>query len=152
MAPINSAAVQAQAIKSIIQTNSNSWGLAGVYYGDQQKIPRTPVICVESGPKDVGLAGAPRRVEVRLITYVLIYHALVSSAEDIRLENDLFVDQVEAKIQEDPQLKDGLGVARLVHGFVTKVEPGYTMKSGSLMRATRITYEGTSKVQLPSAQ
>src|SRR2546423_13035752 len=54
--------------------------LADVFYGDQQKIPRTPAVCVFGTDKMRELQGAPRRIHNVFEIYVHLYVFKVTDA------------------------------------------------------------------------
>lgn len=122
-----------------------SLGLQDVFYGDQNKIGRTPTLCIEPGDTSWELNGIPRRALAQITIYFLLYHSTIASAEENREANDLLTKSVIAFINQDVDL-GGL----VVHGLVVDAESGYSQKGNSFFRATRIAYRGTSQVQLPS--
>lgn len=114
-------------------------GLQDVYYGDQQKIPRTPCATVEAGTQNNLLAGAPFRVEHDITTYIVLYIAKVTSNQVSKREADLLSAAVTKRLHEDKTM-GGL----VVYGLVTRIEPGFAQR-GELMQAVRITWTGLSK-------
>ncbi len=116
--------------------------VADVTYGDQQKIPRTPFVTVESGPKTRELTGigGKGRTDNRFTVFILGYISNIRTIQTNRREADLFGEQLELYLHEDVTL-GGL----IIHGFVTSIEPGYSTRSGELMRVVRLTYQGLTK-------
>lgn len=139
----------AQAVNSILVANRTTLGLQDVFYGDQNRIPRTPAACVEPGGKSRTLNGMPRRTDLTLTAYVLVYHFRLATAEAVRLENDTLAEDIEAFLHIDAQLKDTEGEAVVIDSMVTSIESGYQMKANSLFRASRLTFEARSQIQLP---
>lgn len=131
-------------LKTLIETNRTSLGLADVYYGDQNNIPRTPSACVDPGGKDRGLNGAPRRTLVTLTNYVLIYHNKMTSTEIIRREDDQRAEAIEKLIHQDSQM-GGL----VIDSMVTGIESGYLMRERTMFRASRLTIEAHVQEMLP---
>ena len=119
--------------------------LQDVFYGDQNRIPRTPALCVETGDKRRELNGAPRRTRVDMTIFFLVYHSTIADAQTNRENTDRMAFAVEDFIHQDPDL-GGL----IVHGMVTSIEPGFVSRGNTMYRASRITYEATSQIQLPS--
>ena len=117
-----------------------SLGFEAVYYGDQDLIPHTPTMCVDTGITGRELAGAPFRTINHIQIFLLIYHSPMSNSQKSRLECDQFTEAVVAKMHEDLNL-NGL----VIHGYCTSLEPGYATRGGALLRASRITWEGLTK-------
>lgn len=134
----------ADKIFSILDTTKDTTGLMGVFYGDQQKLPTTPVACVEPDGKSNSLKGAPRRIQVEYTVYILIYHSYIGSPEDNRKSADAMCETVEGLIHANPTL-DGL----VIHSMVTEVKSGYVNRAGQLTRASRLTVTAQSQSQLP---
>ena len=131
-------------------------GVQDVFYGDQNRIPRTPAICVEAGEKERELNGAPRRTLVDVTLYVLIYHGAIQSVQLNLEEVDSLAEEVESLIHQDPQFidpNDASGFpAQVIHSLVTRVEAGYQMRSNTIFRATRLTVVARVQEQLPLQQ
>ena len=121
-------------------------GIHMVAYGDQDKIPGTPLICVEPNEKRRVFNGAPRRTEVALELYVLIYHGSIQSVQATRQQTDELAEAIETKLHADPTCG-----SHVVHSLVSNLSSGVANKGGSLYRATRLTFSATSQVQLPMA-
>lgn len=132
------------AIKSLIEANNVVLGFQGIYYGDQQNIPKSPSLAVEPGTKVREIAGASRAVTVTLTSYVLIYHSRIEDTQNTRFETDLFAESVERLIHTSPTLS---GI--VVHCFVSSYESGYTYRNGTTWRSARLTVEGLTRVNLP---
>jgi hypothetical protein len=128
----------------MLSTNAVALNLEDVFYGDQQRIPRTPAACVESGEKRRALKGAPRMTLVDITTYVIVYHYKLKSVQEIREDNDLLAEAIETLVHSDCKLG-----GYVIDSMVTSVESGYQMKGNSLFRASRLTIEARSQVLLP---
>lgn len=113
-----------------------------ITYGDQQKIPATPFLTVESGPKVRELTGigGKGRTDNRFTVFILCYISAIRSVQLNREDADTFAEAVELILHSDVTL-GGL----VVHGYVTSIEPGYATRSGELMRVARITWQGLTK-------
>jgi hypothetical protein len=123
-----------------------------VFYGDQDRIPRTPAICVEPNDKSRTLAGVPNMTENIFEIYLMIYHNKVQSNETTRLEVDQLAYAVELFLHQDLQLTNGDAAdPYMIHGFVRSNESGYTYKAGTLYRTARLTWYGKNKTSLPFA-
>lgn len=134
--------------KARIENAKATLGLKDVFLGDQQRIPRTPALAVEPGDMRDILDGAPRRVNRTFVFYLMVYHNKVQSEQITRLEAQLFAEQVQQFIHDDPWF--GERPNHLVdHSLVTSNESGYASRSNSLLVTNRLTVEATRKIQLP---
>lgn len=131
-------------IFDLIEANKITLGFQDVFYGDQERIPRHPAVCVESGDKAQELNGAPRRTAVTLECILLVYHSKVQQTQTSRRELELLNEAVELLIHQNRTMDD-----TVIHCMVTQIEPGYMSKNGTMMRASRITIVGNSQVMLP---
>jgi hypothetical protein len=131
-------------IETMLSSNAVALNLEDVFYGDQQRIPRTPAACVESGEKRRTLKGAPRMTLVDITTYIIVYHYKLKSVQEIREDNDLLAEAIETLVHSDCKLG-----GYVIDSMVTSVESGYQMKGNSLFRASRLTIEARSQVLLP---
>lgn len=144
--PTDSTVEQTLYLQELIEANKTGLALGDkVYYGDQEKIPFTPTVCVEAGDKRRELNGAPRRVMTPMISYILVYASKVGETGENRLTADRLSEQIETLIHANRTL-DG----RVIHSLVTAIEFGYLMRGNSLFRTSRLTVEGRQQVQLPS--
>jgi hypothetical protein len=134
-----------QYLFELLEANKDILQLEDVFYGDQDKLPRTPAACVEPGEKDRELKGAQRMTRVTFRIYVLIYHSAVTSPQSNRRSADRTAEAIEGLIHSDPRM-GGL----VIHGFCTNVSSGYANRTGTLVRASRITFEAQSQELLPS--
>lgn len=120
-------------------------GVADIYYGDQNNIPRCPTVCVDPGDKKRELNGAPRRVMTTMTNYIIVYHNQVSSMQEVREDSDILGETIEALIHADATLE---GI--VIDSMVTAVESGYLQRDRALFRASRLTVEARDQVQLPA--
>lgn len=142
----------ARITKNLLEGNKSALGLQVVYFGDQARIPITPAACVEPGGKRRVLNGLPRRTEVTMQCYVIIYHYNLKSPQDIREDVDDQAELIEAFLHMDAQLRDVSQVPRVIDSMITDIDSGYSTKSrNSLFRASRLTFEARSQVLLPSS-
>lgn len=148
MALTDSLVTVADAIVAILEAKKVQLGIQDFYYGDQDRLPRSPAICVETGEKIRELNGAPRRTLVTLPVYLLVYHgALKAAAAGQRKENDVLAELIETELHKATN-RDLGGI--VIHQMVTALEPGYQRKTDGLWQTTQITITATSQVQLPS--
>lgn len=137
--------VVCDALKTKVDVNAVTLGVKAVYYGDQTKLPTTPVVCVEPDEVSQELNGVPRKTRVIIQAYLLVYHAAVTSPQTNRRQADILAESLVDLIHQDKDL-GGL----LIHCMVTNVASGYAQREGTLIRTSRITFQGQSQAQLPS--
>lgn len=147
---IDSYVTLAHTIEAKLVASKELLGIKRVYYGDQERIPETPSVCVEPGGKTRELNGMPRRTEVTMVCFIFVYHYRLASPEDIREENDELAETIEAFLHTDAQLRVAT-VPTVIDSMVRGVESGISNKGrNSLFRASRLTFEARSQVLLPS--
>ena len=120
-------------------------GIKQVMYGDQDKIPVVPFVCVEPSNKRREFNGAPRRTRIDFELYVLVYYGMVQDTQLNRAEVERLAEVVETRLHHALTC-DGL----VINSLVASVESGAANKGGALMRATRLTFTAQSQVLLPS--
>ncbi len=123
---------------------------AMVFYGDQDKIPVSPTICVEAGPMDRVLASAmgPKgRTENNFTVYIIIYYASVKSNQLTKLEAEVISEATANFLDNNPQLVLA-GEEMVIHGFTRVVDHGYARRNSTLMYGSRLTWAGKTKMQL----
>jgi len=128
-------------------------GFLDIWYGDQDKIPRTPALAVEAGPKSRELNGAPRRMLVTFESYFMIYHDQIQDTQENARKAQQRGEAVEAVLHADAQMltdpEDG-NSGLVIHSYVSANEPGAVLRNnGSLMSVTRLTFRAQSQVMLP---
>jgi hypothetical protein len=149
MANTDSLVTVADFVLQRLEDHKLELGLLDVWRGDMQKLPRTPCATVESGPKRRALDGAPRRTLNGITVYVTIYVGRVQDVQVNARDADVLSEAVEALLHSDAAL--GVYPDQLaIHSLVTDLEPGYANKAGSLYRGARLTFEVTTKTQLPN--
>lgn len=156
MAPTANFYKVAKYLQALVTANKVALGLQDIWYGDMDLIPHTPSLCVETGPTSRQLVGAPARVDNNFTVYLMIYHGKIQDVQLNRSDCDQMAVAVQNLLHTDLRLDnptyDGsvaTGNGLVVFGMVTGIEPGYTVRSKSLMRTSRVTWEGTSKTNLP---
>jgi hypothetical protein len=132
----------ATAVFNDLTTNMVALGLQAVYYGDQNKLPLTPVAVVEPGPKTRTLSGSPYRTTLDLTVYVLIYNQMLEDKQTMYEATDALAEAVDAHLNGNTY--GGI----ILYGFVEQLEPGYSQRGGSLLRVNRLTFKASSIQQL----
>lgn len=138
-----------QKIIDILSTPANiaaiGYGLKAesIYYGDQELTPDFPAIIVESFTKDRSLTApraTTRQFQIDLSTNILILYGKVQSSEITKKDAEIIAERVEDVLHSNFTL-DGL----VVFGFVARVDPGFTRRQSTMIRATRLIWAGRSK-------
>jgi hypothetical protein len=138
-----------QALVDKLELNADSLGLKGIYYGDQNKLPITPIACVEPDNKDIISISPFRKVEIELTLYIVVYHSYVESPQANRQEADLMAESIETLIHADKGLLRTDGTPRVIHCYIKQVTSGYVKKGTSTVRASRLTFSARTQNQLP---
>jgi hypothetical protein len=116
-----------------------------IFYGDQERIPISPAVCIEPGEKNVEMYGAGRMTELDLIVYVLAYHSEIQDLETNRRDADRLGETIADLLNADSNF---FGLA--IHCFVSNISSGYATKKGNTLRASRITFRLKSQERLPN--
>lgn len=137
----------ADSLIGILDAAKKDLGIKDIWYGDQDRIPRSPAVCIETGEKKRRLKGAPRMTSVELPVYLMVYHgALKAGSEGQRKENDRLAEAIETEIHKNANKDLGDTV---IHVMCTALEPGFLRKRDAIWQVTRITVEAESQVLLP---
>jgi hypothetical protein len=115
----------------------------GIFYGDQERIPVSPCICVEPYTKAATLYGAGRMTEVILQVYVLVYHSEIRDLESNRRDADRLAEDLSDLLNYDATFG-----GRAIHCFVSEVQSGYSQKQNTTVRSSKITFEVRSQERL----
>jgi hypothetical protein len=129
--------------------------IKGVSYGDQDKIPAYPWVCVEPNDKERMWPPTPTdQTDVILETYIYVYYAVVTQSDPINRQR---ADELSEAVEEyfnvwQRRLKDANGNDLVVYGYCIKNESGYVRKETNRVKSARITWRGRSKLPLTLAQ
>jgi len=136
-------------IKDLIDANKGEFDtpIQDVFYGKHTMTPRSPTVVVMSGIMDrtlQGVASPGGRTRNEISVLVDVMGADVLSGEQAsRLAVDKLAEDVEKLLHTYPNM-DGL----IIHGYVRRRDPGEIPINGSMWRAVRLTYVGTSLTYL----
>lgn len=129
--------------------------IKGVSYGDQNKIPDSPWICVEAGTKDRDWPPTPGDMtDITLEVLILVYFSDANlSNDEVRLKTDQLSEAVEEYLNVNHrQLLDVDGNALVIYSYVLRNESGYKQFGNALYRSARLTWRARSKLRLTQAQ
>ena len=123
---------------------------ATVLYGDQNRVPTTPTICVEPGETNRTLAGVPKRTENQLVAYIIIYYAKVDTNQQTKRDTDKYAEGIVRYLDDNLTLELNGDGGIVIHGHVTNINPGYTFRNqgSTLMNTVRLTWVGKTKTIL----
>lgn len=114
-----------------------------IFYGDQEKFPATPAICVEPVSRMRDLQGVSYRTDNNFTVYVMVFVAKVQDNQVTRKQAQTLSEVIEGLLHVDAQL-GGL----LINSFCSNNESGYVFRNNTMYRTNRITYTGYSKTRL----
>jgi hypothetical protein len=129
--------------------------IKGVSYGDQQKVPDSPWLCVEAGTKErTWPPTATDQTEITLEVIILVYYTDANLGNDeVRLKTDQLSEAVEEYLNVNHrQLLDVDGNALVIYSYVLRNESGYKQMGNALYRSARLTWRARSKLRLTQAQ
>lgn len=144
MALIDSIEEFTAAVHTKLDDNKSYIDVQDVYFGDQERVPRTPCLSVEPGNKSREYNGAPRRFQVTLDTFIMVY---VEKIQDMAA-NTRLVLAIAERVEEVLHADSTLG-KRVISSFVAESESGYATRDRTLLRAARLTFRATSQKMLP---
>lgn len=124
-----------------------------IFYGDQDKLPRVPAVCLEPGNVVRDLDGVATRGMVRnnFSVAIFVYHVNME-VQQTRMQVDEIGEAIQTLLHANLQLKVGGTDPQdetVIHGFVTGFQSGYTFRQPKgLYRSVMMTWEGTTKTRL----
>ena len=154
----NRTTVVATTLQQVLKDNAENLGLKDVWFGDQDTFPRVPCVAVE--PVDmVRPDPTPMMISFHeMECYITVYDIAIGNQDKLQLATDQLAEQIADTIHADPDTNevgplfpDGrLWTLRgtLTIGWVTRIEHGFAVKGGKLMRCARLTYVGRSRVPI----
>jgi len=133
-------------IRDVLETAHVSGDLKVVYYGDQERIPRTPAAAVMSGPRTRDFNQTGIQYEIMFDTHILVYHGLIQDLATLTKTSEELVETLEATMHltANRKLPDS-GDPRIVHGYISSVEPGFAQRGKALFVVHRMTHTSRSR-------
>lgn len=118
--------------------------LEKVWFGEQNKIPKLPAVCVIGDRKEREDRGVPRLVTNTFTVRLDLYIVKVTDAETMQREVLSQAEDLEAALHED------LTFGGIVYGSMVKSnEQGVVDKSGTRYHTARLTLELINRSMLP---
>jgi len=130
--------------------------IRGVCYGDVDKIPETPWVCIE--PNDKVRDWPPTPTDMTEITIEVAIYIYYSDGQKTEEERRLITDQLSEVVEEyfnvnHRQMKNSAGDDLVIYGYCITNESAVAQKgSNPLYKAARIIWRGRSKLRLTQAQ
>jgi hypothetical protein len=134
----------------ILNERKSNYDLYDVFYGDQDRIPNTPSVCVEPGTKERQVQRIPKGTDITITIYLIVYHYQIATTEEIRSNVDVIAEMIESDIHTDPYLRGFGSTDMCISSLVTRIESGYRRKNNSLFRSSILTIEVQTREQLPT--
>lgn len=134
-----------KAVFDLLTAKKVQLGLKDVFYGDQMLIPRTPAATVESGPFTRNLDGVSLKgVTNNTATVIIIlYIDKIRDNQTNLKDSELLSEAVMDVLHLDVTLGEVV-----LHGYVHEITPGSVRKGTSLMRASRVTWQGITRTRI----
>ena len=131
----------ADAVKDLLEANKIPLGLEEVYFGDQNRIPRHPTVCIEPTSQRNEIAGVatPMRLMRTHTVTAILYHSKFVDTQTQRRDCDAMAAAIEELIHANVTL-GGL----VIHAYVSGIDSGYSRKDG-IIRAAGITVTAITK-------
>lgn len=136
----------ATAMQTLLQANAVALGLQHVYYGDQERIPATPAVCVEPNliAREISGIGGKGQTDNNITIYVICYLAKIQDDQATRLAADQLSESIMDVLHTSITMS-----GTVVHGHVSGIEYGYAKRgAGALTRVARIEWSGFSKTAI----
>lgn len=129
----------------LLNTNAEDLGIAdnGVWYGDQERLPNYPAVCVEPDIKKSELYGAGRMTDVNIRVYLLVYHGEIRDVGTNRRDADKLAEAI-----ADLFNTDGTFFGLAIHCFVSENQSGYSTKQNTTLRSSRLQFDLKSQERL----
>lgn len=130
--------------------------IQGVTYGDQDKLPSTPWVCIE--PNDKVRDWPPTPTDMTEITIEVAIYIYYSDADKDEATRRLIADQFAETVEEyfnvnHRQMKDQYGNQLVIYGYCVTNESAVAQRgTNALYKAARIIWRGRSKLRLTQAQ
>jgi len=123
-----------------------------LFYGDQSRVPVTPTLCVESGQtvRVLNGVGGFGRTENAHQCFLILYYAKVDTNQVTKKEAELCAEGIALYLDQFPTLERAGDGGIVIHGYVSNIDPGYSIRNGgsTLMHAVRLTWTGKTKTIL----
>lgn len=131
---------------TLITDNKEALQVQSVLYGEHRLVPMTPGITVAPGPMRSEMVGIPFRVEQNIRILITVFNAMITgNASESPQREALIIAQETAKLLHKNSKMGGW----VIQGYVTSIQPSFTVNNGRLMVATRLTWDGLTRVCLP---
>jgi hypothetical protein len=132
------------AVFDAVVAKKTDLSLQDVWFGEQNKIPRCPAVCVIGDTKTREARGAPRLVTNTFRVRCDLYVVKVGDVQDLHADALSLADDLEEVLHEDLTF-GGIVIGSLVGSS----EQGVVDRSGTNYRTARLTLELENRSMLP---
>jgi hypothetical protein len=136
--------------KQVLEPNRQLLGIRAVYYGDQDTLPTSPIVCVIPATKRKDWANTGHKVDNVFEMSLLVYSTGLNDTGSIQHECDVLTEGVEDLLDlKSTPTSQGLGGDQLggliTQGLCVGIEYGYKRFNDKLARMNRIIYRASSR-------
>lgn len=129
--------------------------IAEVYYGDQEKLPSVPAVCVE--PVSLVREWPPTPTDMTKntleVAILIHYTTYVGGVENARLVADQLSEAIADLLNINHRhLRDVLGNDLVIYSAVIQNDSGYTYRNDTNYRTNRLLWRGLTKTSLRIAE
>lgn len=144
-----------QYLIGLAKDNADVLGLADVFYGDQEYVPKVPSLCIEPATVERELNGTSMRTQNKFVVACYFYFAdMQSGLEAAQAKADTKAEAVIEVFNIDgmPAAVGGTQYGGLVmYGYVNNSTYGYKVKENKVLRANRFLVYAESLTSLLEA-
>lgn len=135
----------AKGLHDLIDSNMALLGVEALFYGDQDKLPRGVVVCVEPFYKTNNIKASSWVADQEFEAHVYVYVARIDSVQTNRDVCDRLAEEVEDLIHKNMATLNG---DNSIATWVDKVEFGYSTKETGIVRSARLIVHGKAQTNL----
>jgi hypothetical protein len=121
-----------------------------VFYGDQAIVEETPAVAVLPIRRTSDQNSTGFRMEYNFFVDLLIFHSSLQDSDVTQEEADQLGEEVWIKLDQNRRLSYN-GDEIVVDGYVRTIEPGFALRARRLMRSSRLSWQGITKLDRRTA-
>ncbi len=143
------------ALESMFEVAKTDLGLKDVFFGQTDLFPETPALSIEPNLQETTRSGAPQKMHHEFSVYLMVYHSPLRakevSARELLAYSETIRDFVHSgsttRLLGDYSASQNL----LLDGYISRMEPGFTVRQNSMVRTARLTFFGISETLMPTS-
>jgi hypothetical protein len=132
-------------LTQVLKPNLQTLGLKALFYGDQETLPTSPIVCVIPATKRKDWANTGHVTDNFFEMSLLVYQTGLNDTELIQLECDKLTEAIEDLIDLKSTTGEGQLGGLITQGICTGIEYGYKRFNDKLARMNRIIYQASSR-------